>query len=295
MPPKIIPIPRINDEPGDFLKLFSLWGQVNDYFEDVRFDFSQCVFLRPNAVAFLGGLARLIESRFGSVAFDWGSLHKHAVMANLCQNGFAHAFGHSSSGWDGNSIPYREFKSLDMNGVMDYLTDHWIGKGWVHVSNRLRNAIAGAMWEIYGNAFEHSGSQIGVFSCGQHFPKTDTLLLTVVDFGQGIPAKIRTFLRNDPRAQDLPASKCLRWAFARGNSTCRGGVPRGLGLDLLKEFIRANQGKLEVYSNEAYACIDQSGERYENRTIPFEGTVVHVTLRCDERLYQFKDEVAMPF
>jgi len=290
---KVLSIPRLNDSTADFEQLFSLWSQANDYFENIRFDFSGCDFLRPNAVAFLGGLARLIESRLGTVVFDWDTLQNNAVLTNLCQNGFAGTFGYPSSGWDGNSIPYREDHSLDMNGIMDYLTYNWIGKGWIHVSDKLRDAIAGTMWEIYNNAFEHSGTTIGVFSCGQHFWRQNDLILTVVDFGRGIPATVRTFLRNyvdENLVASLTGAACLRWAFERGNTTCIGGVARGLGLDLLKEFVRINQGKLEVYSNEGYALIDKDGERFTNRITSFEGTVFHITLRCDENLYRFVDE-----
>ena len=290
---KVLSIPRLNDSTADFEQLFLLWSQANDYFEDIRFDFSGCDFLRPNAVAFIGGLARLIESRMGTVVFDWDTLWNNAVMTNLCQNGFAGTFGYPSSGWDGNSIPYREDHSLDMNGIMDYLTYNWIGKGWVHVSDKLRDAIAGKMWEIYNNAFEHSGTTIGVFSCGQHFWRQNDLILTVVDFGHGIPATVRTFLRkfvDESLVARLTGAACLKWAFERGNSTCTGGVARGLGLDLLKEFVRVNQGRLEVYSNEGYALIDKEGERFTNRTTSFEGTVFHITLRCDENLYCFADE-----
>jgi hypothetical protein len=297
MAQNIIRIPRINDSRADFVTLFTIWSQTNDYFEDVRFDFSGCRFLRPNAVAFLGGLARLIESRSGDVVFDWGSVCEAKVMANMCQNGFAGNFGYPSSGWTGNCIPYREDWTRDVNGIMDYLERYWLGRGWVNVSQRLRDAIAGHMWEIYNNAFEHSESEIGVFTCGQHFPKDETLVLSVVDFGQGIPAKIRGFFRqhvDESLASRLTGASCLRWAFQAGNTT-KIGEPGGSGLDLLKEFIRFNQGKLEVYSNEGYAIIDQNGERYENLDISFEGTVVHITLRCDEKLYRFRDEPDEPF
>ena len=186
------------------------------------------------------------------------------------------------------------FKSLDMNRIMDYLTYSWIGKGWVHVSELLRDAIAGRMWEIYNNAFEHSGTQIGVFSCGQYFRTHNDLILSVIDFGRGIPANVRAFLRyhvNEETVSKLSGAACLKWAFEPGNSTCMGGVARGLGLDLLKEFIRVNQGKLEVYSNEGYAIVDKGGEHYVNRNMSFEGTIMHITLRCDETLYCFRDEV----
>jgi len=175
---------------------------------------------------------------------------------------------------------------------MDYLEQYWLGRGWVQVSKRLRDAIVGHMWEIYNNAFEHSGSEIGVFTCGQHFPHNETLLLTVVDFGQGIPAKMRGFFRqhtDEELVAKLTGASCLRWAFQAGNTT-KVGEPGGSGLDLLKEFVRLNQGKLEIYSNDGYAIVDKDGERFENRDLAFEGTVVHITLRCDEKLYRFRDE-----
>lgn len=257
MSQKVIQIPRINDEKSDFATLFAIWSQANDYFEDVRFDFSKCDFLRPNAVAFLGGLARLIESRAGTIIFDWKTLASSWVRTTLRQNGFAGAFGDPSSQWDGNSIPYREDEMRNPDEIMDYLEHYWLGKGWILISPRLMDAIVGHVWEIYNNAFEHSGSQIGVFSCGQYFKMNNDLILSVIDFGQGIPAKIRNFLSFDPRSRHLKASSCLRWAFQAGNTTKK-HEPGGSGLDLLKQFIAINEGKLEVYSNEGYAIIDKS-------------------------------------
>ena len=286
---QVVQVPTLNDSPSDFQNLFSLWKQVALYDEDVLFDFTHCRFLRPNAVAFLGGLARFLQCRSRSVNFDWDSVLDEAVFNNLCQNGFADYFGYPSPGLSEHSIPYREDLELDPNGIMDYLEDYWLGRGWVQVSQRLKDAIIGRMWEIYNNAFEHSESSIGVYSCGQHLVQEDDLILSVVDFGQGIPAKVRNFLRSDSRADQLTAAGCLQWAFAAGNST-KVGEPGGLGLDLLKEFVRLNQGKLEVYSNEGYAVIDQSGELYKNNSDSFEGTIVHITLRCDENLYSFMDE-----
>lgn len=297
MKQKVIHIPRVNDGRADFATLFSIRNQANKDFENVRFDFSRCRFLRPNAVAFLGGLTRLIESRQGKVEFDWSSLHDQRVKTNICQNGFAGNFGYPTSRWDGNSIPYREDRTRDVNGIMDYLEQYWLGRGWVQISTRLRDAIVGHMWEIYNNAFEHSGSDLGVFTCGQHFPgrygNEETLVLSVIDFGQGIPAKIRLFFRqhaDEKRVAKLSGASCLRWAFQAGTTT-KIGEPGGSGLDLLKEFVQLNQGKLEIYSNDGYAIVDRNGERYENCDLGFEGTVVHITLRCDENLYRFRDEI----
>lgn len=292
MSQKTFHISTLSDRKSDFEKLFLIANEINLPFDSFYFDFSNCDALWPNTVALLGGIARLAESKGKQVEFGWESL-KNKPRAILCQNGFAHTFGHSLPTPVQDAIPYREDRSMNMNSIMDYLTDFWIGKGWVHVSKELRDAIAGKMWEIYSNAFEHGDGKFGVFTCGEHLEKD--LVLTVVDFGKGIPDKVRYFLRSDPRAEKLESSSCLKWAFQRGNSTCLEGVARGLGLDLLKEFIQMNQGKLEVYSNDGYVIIDHKGMKYENLDISFEGTVVHITLRCDEKLYHFKHEINPKF
>lgn len=290
----LIQVPTVNDSPADFQKLFILWHKSTTSRGELVFDFSNCRFLRPNAIAFLGGLARIAESSSRPVIFKWDTILDAKVLYNLCNTDFAFQFGYvPSTVSNKNSIPYREDKLLDINGIMDYLTFSWIGKGWVHVSDKLRDAIAGKMWETYNNAFEHSGSPVGVFSCGQHFSRHNDLVLSIVDFGVGIPENVRRFLNqyaDNSLVSQLTGAACLRWAFIRGNTTSNEDVARGLGLDLLREFVCVNQGKLEVYSNDGYAIIDKDGDRFENLPIKFSGTVVHITLKCDERLYRFTDE-----
>jgi hypothetical protein len=297
MPQTVLHIPRLNDAPSDFEALFALWSQVNGYRQDVRLDFSNCDFLRPNAVAFLGGLARLIESRMGMVVLDWDTLHDTWVKMNLRQNGFAGKFGDPSPGWKGHSIPYREDRQNAPNEYADYLSDDWLGCGWVHVSDPLKNAIVERVLELYVNAFEHAESEIGVFSCGQHFPSKNELTLALVDFGVGIPATVRNYVkrsRPDLPAEQIKASACLEWAFRRGTTTRPNGTGRGLGLDLLKAFIVRNKGRLEIYSNEGYVNITAAGARYEDKSYSFAGTAAYVCLNCDKKYYCLKSEAEGP-
>ena len=188
-----VQVPTINDRQSDFDTLFRLWAEVNDDELEVTFDFSRCGFLRQNAVAFLGGLARLIAHRCGTFRFDWQSLDP-AVAGNLAKNCFRDMFGDPSPIGTGHAIPYREDKEADKTALMAYLKQLWLGQGWVNISPALRDAIVGRVWEIYANAFEHGRSAIGVFSCGQHYPKRKELDLAVVDFGVGIPSNVRQFV-----------------------------------------------------------------------------------------------------
>lgn len=283
-------VPTINDDLSDFDNLFALWNQANDDSLVVTFDFSRCWFLKQNAVAFLGGLGRLIQSRNGSVTFNWNTLQDN-IKTNLEQNGFISTFRRSIGPWTGNSIPYREDFNENASSIMDYLKTKWLGRGWVHVSELLRDAIVGRVWEIYANAFEHGQSPIGIFSCGQRYPYHHELKLTVVDFGVGIPSNVRLFFRDDPRSRFLSAASCLKWAFESGTTTKPNGTSRGMGLDLLKNFVKVNRGRLEIFSHEGYALISEGQETFMNRQTFFEGTLVNITLRCDESYYQLSSEV----
>jgi signal transduction histidine kinase len=200
---------------------------------------------------------------------------------NLRQNGFMYAFNAGEEPWQGNSIPYREDQHQDRDGLVYYLAEQWLGRDWVHIGQLLRNIIVGTAWEIYANAFEHGQTDIGVFSCGQHYPKLGELRLTVVDFGVGIPDNVRVFLEN----RDLPADKALKWAFQKGTTTRRGSVTGGIGLDCLKRFVKINKGKLEIFSHDGYVAIDENQETYQNRQTFFGGTLVNITLKCDESYY----------
>lgn len=287
MTPMIVHIPTINDDPSDFDRLFALWGQVNGDGLDVTFDFSQCGFLRQNAVAFLGGLARLVEHRGGRAGFAWHTL-QDAIRMNLAQQGFLAAFLAGGGPWTGNSIPYREDPRQDKRQQMDYLKRKWLGRGWVNISAPLCNAIVGNVWEIYENAFEHAASPIGVFTCGQYYPKNQELKLTVVDFGVGIPSNVRIFLHQP----GLPADQALEWAFRKGTTTKPNGMGRGLGLDLLKQFIRANCGSLEVYTHDGRARIGCDEETYETRKTRFDGTIFNIGIRCDDTYYRLGSEAS---
>lgn len=290
---KLIQVPTINAGPGNYDWLFQTANELSGDNLDVTFDFSNCWFLQQNAVAFLGGLARLIQYRHGNVRFAWETMHDD-VCKNLGKNDFTKAFGYGENPWVGNTIPYREDAQLDKIGMMEYLKSYWLGRGWVHVSDPLRDAILGNVWEIYANAFDHSGSRIGVFSCGQHFPRLGLLKLAVADFGVGIPGNVRSyFLRQgvpEDKVLSLSSDKALEWAFRRGTTTTVGGPGRGLGLDLLKSFVRVNHGRLEIYSHNGYAFVSDAHETYTNRVAFFQGTMVNITFRCDEKYYQLASE-----
>jgi hypothetical protein len=282
-------VPTVNDDISDFCKLFKLYNSAITADSSIELDFSRCSFLRPNAVAFLGGFARTMESGSRSIEFNWDTLRDN-VQANLAQNGFLKHVGIGIDPWRGNSIPYREDKLLNKNAIVDYLKTKWLGRGWINVSPLLADNIAGNLVEIYLNAFEHSKSKNGVFTCGQRYPELEQLTISVVDFGVGIPQNVRDFLtRNEPGSK-IKSDFALKWAFQSGTTTVD-GMGRGIGLDLLKQFVKTNNGSLILFSHDAYVIVDKNSERYLSHECNFHGTIMHITLQCDETLYVLPEEL----
>jgi signal transduction histidine kinase len=191
------------------------------------------------------------------------------------------SFGGPDEPWEGNSIPYREDTHEDGKAITAYLRDQWLGRGWVDVSSLLRDEIISRVVEIYDNAFSHARSPVGITSCGQHFPRLHELTLTAADFGVGIPSTVRAFLRRP----DMSAAEAIRWALLSGTTTKPTDISRGLGLDLLKTFVKSHKGRLEIFSDGGRAVINEYVENYVDHDPSFEGTLVNIIIRCDETLY----------
>ncbi|MCU0565407.1 MAG: ATP-binding protein [Oculatellaceae cyanobacterium Prado106] len=222
-------IPEIYTTTEHDHHLFQLWHEIHQLPPadlNITLDFQKCTFLSHNGVAFLGGLAHFIQARGGKITFQWDTLLP-AIRTNLAQNGFLSKFGADQPPWDGNSIPYRSDRHPTPQDILDYLMHKWLGKGWVNISEGLQCAIAGRVWEIYDNALTHSQSEIGIFSCGQHYPNRKELHLTLLDFGVGIPTQVRSLPQNAhlPTPQALPRQQHRRSTYRTRTNRPRHGTP----------------------------------------------------------------------
>jgi hypothetical protein len=284
---------NIDGEDRSVTKLFEWFQQIQALplgRLDFVVDFHYCQFINHVGVAFLGGLARWIESHGGRIQFDWETLAPKIRM-NLGQSGFLESFGLTIGGWEGNSIPYRCDQIYREQAIGQYLRDAWLGRGWVNVSPGIRDAISGRAAEIYLNAFDHSRSPIGVFSCGQHYPKQGRLELTVIDFGIGIPDSVRSL----PQNCRMTSSEAIDWAFQDGTSTKDETIGRGVGLNLLQSFVSSNRGNLRIFSGDGYAIIEDNGVKYKDKCTKFSGALVNIALWCNEDYYCLPSEAAQGF
>jgi hypothetical protein len=283
-------IPSIRDKQTDFNKLFQLHQIVEERLTNPEnidkflYDFSRCRTIFPNGIAFLYGLFRYIQSKQKKLFYVGGSIKKD-IETTLIYNGFLRKIDEQAPFSDDSSIILRQDlsdNSSDNNSIIDHLKNNWLNKKWIHLSDNVRNAIAGTMWEVYDNAFHHANSSIGVFSCGQKI--SDKVKLAVIDFGRGIPLNVRQF-KGDSK---MSSSKALKWAFKEGNTTIAGN--RGMGLNILKSFVRLNKGELEIFSGTGHAKINETTELFTSKKVCFDGTLTYMTFMSDDKYYHFAGE-----
>ncbi|MDT2816272.1 hypothetical protein P7H55_00180 [Vagococcus lutrae] len=284
----LIEVPTINDEREDYISLLKIYNSsVESKYNEVVFDFTNCRFLRQNGVAFLGGLFRYLNYRGKEVKYIKQSIEQR-IFTNLQQNGFAGVFFDDSSSWDGNSIPYYEFK--EYSGIETYLKDKWLGKGWINMSQKLQDAIVARVFEIYVNSVEHADSKIGSFSCGQHFVRNNELCLSLVDFGVGVAEKVKNHL-SETEGKEITSLQAMEWAFTEGNSTRdyeNIGYSGGMGLSMIKEFLMVNGGNMSIYCNDCHLEIDENDMKISTIDYNFPGTMICIKIKKDDSFYDFK-------
>ncbi len=286
-------IPSIRDGQIDFNNLFKIYHQVEQAFASKSviqpkflYDFSRCRTIYPNAIAFLYGLFRHVKSKDRDIFYVEGSIRKD-IQSKLAQTGFLKKIEEIEDYQEKETlVPLREDKKNlpgTEDSIINYLKNEWLQKDWIHLSDLVRNAITGQVWEMYDNAFSHSNSPIGIFSCGQKIE--NKFKLSLVDFGRNIPFNVREFL-NDKK---MSSSKALRWAFKDGNTTKKDN--RGLGLGLLKSFVKLNKGELEIFSGTGHVKINEKEDMFSSKKTCFNGTLIYITLMCDDKYYHFSNEM----
>lgn len=314
-----IDIPSIRDNIQGYDYLLKLSRLIvenpDDYFV---FNFNKCAVLDQNAVAILGGLARYIDAYRKSKNTTTRNFYKRLLLPHnqitfqtesmsqpLLRHLTSNQFLPHITKQDNlflpreDSIGYMQHMDyMDTNEIADHLNYHWLSDERISISPTLKQSIVSRMLEIFLNAYGHGVERnhmpgLGVTSCGQYFKNAKKLKLTVVDFGYGIISNVKKhFSATNPNLDDASA---MKWALEMGNSTktdsLNMNIPRGLGLDLLRDFVKINGGALSVYSNSCCAKVDEKGiyvvSEMKN---PFAGTIVNIAIICDDRHYKFISE-----
>ena len=146
------------------------------------------------------------------------------------------------------------------------------------MSSQVEKRVFEGIDELFQNAEIHSKTKLGIFACGQLFPRTDRLDFSLVDLGLGFQRVVSQGLQ-----REIGPSAAIEWAMKGRNTTRSGDVPGGLGLKILKEFIQLNGGRLSIVSHRGYWSLNRVGVIQKHLESPFPGTIVTIEVKTADR------------
>ena len=246
---------------------------------EITIDFDTCCRIDANLSAALGAiLDRIIDSGF-RVFLKYPP--EKQVRKALARIHFLKAWNvHTRTEERDNFVEYRRFGSEDVASFMKYIDAGIIrNPRFPRHTDLAGSKILESILEIYVNACTHGKTDF-VYSCGEYKEDSNWLEMTIVDCGRTIPNNVNEFLssRNIP---SLGHCDAISWAFIEGHTTKN--EPGGLGLAILKDFIRMNNGELQVVSG--FGMVEYDGRKSEQSLLEmlFPGTIVNMKFNFDDQ------------
>ena len=278
---------KIRHNQAGFEELTSLYAQTKEcFFDDIDIDMQKTTWFEANMCAVFGALLYKLGESLNEVNLT--NIHPE-VERSLSKNGFLSHYGREKIPdiWS-TTITYQRLDIDDDRYFSDYIEREFIHRSEMpDMSPGLLKKFRESIFEIFSNAVLHSRTVMGIFSCGQFFPKKDRLDFTVADLGVGMRRNVKDFT-----GLDLSPEKAIVWATEGNNTTKRDSVPGGLGLKLLSEFIDLNGGRIQIVSDAGYW--QRKNKRVTTKKLkhPFPGTVVSVEINtADTNSYSLTSEL----
>lgn len=281
---KIIKMPKsLNIDYASYSFLAKLQNTVIDCESDrIILDFQNCNFSHTAFTAFLGALAEIAVCFRKSIVYR--TERDSEIYRYFRRSGLYNYLKEDTTDYHAsNAIPFRQI-NMDDEYIIDYI-DNILKLAPIRLTGNCRDALFKNIYEIFNNSADHSRAQFGVFSCGHWMPQKKQLVFSVYDTGIGIPALVKEKI-----SPSLSSSDALEWALVRGHSTKQltNGIPRGLGLSDLFDFIKLNHGALNIMTNDLYYQYKGS-KTIQPINYPIIGTLISITIIADyEHIYILK-------
>lgn len=281
-------LPAIYHDQKGFEALIEFDAQTKDcILKNITVDMSATSWFDADMCAAFGALLYRLGNRLNTVRL---TDIQTSVEKILSKNGFLSHYGREKipDRW-GTTIPYQRFDVKDDRYFAGYIESELVRRSEVPaMSPGLLKKFRESIFEIFSNAVLHSQTELGVFGCGQFFPKGQRLDFCVADLGIGIRRNVK-----EKAGRDLTPEGAITWATEGCNTTKQGPIPGGLGLKLLGEFIELNGGCIRIVSDAGYWQRGKDGIVTNRFSQPFPGTVVSVEINtADTQSYALSSELS---
>lgn len=216
-------LPAIHHDQAGFEALVCLQSQTKDCFlENIDIDMDAAVWFDADMCAAFGAILYRLSENINTIRLI---NINHKVEQVLSKNGFLSHYGRGNipDHW-GTTIPYQRFNVRDDRFFADYIETELTRRSEMPtMSSGLLKKFCESIFEIFSNAVLHSRTEMGIFSCGQSFPKRHKLNFSIADLGIGIRQNV-----NENTGLALTPEDAIKWATEERNTTKRGQIPGGL-------------------------------------------------------------------
>lgn len=270
---------NIKSDFAGYNALMNFYDGIKDLtFDEIILDFSNTEWLEANLIAILGAILNKAQSELNDVRIENFST---TIKDLLSRNHFlSHFGGLQILDYHETTIKYRKFKITEEKLFKDYLDRELLSKkAMPDMSILLRKKINESIFEIFNNAVIH-GHCDNIFSCGQYYPAKKKLDFTIVDIGNTIKDNVNNYVENN-----LSGKGAIKWAIIQGHTTKQGPIPGGLGLSLIREFLKINCGKIQIISADGYWEQKADSENSNVFSQSFPGTIVNLEFNIKDGDY----------
>lgn len=274
--------------PGNLRSNFQGYNQILRFINalssvrgsEIIIDFKLVNFIEANLSAVLGVAFEILESNGNKVKLI--NLQSQ-VETILRKNELLTSYGYEPTiDYHQTTLPYKKFVPNNAEGFNDYITQYLLAKTeFPSHSEALGKEILRNIFEIFENARTHGDCEY-IHTCGQFFPNREMkpLHFTIVDKGVNIQENVNKFLN-----EQLSAVEAIVWAMKKGNTTKTGGQPGGLGLNVIFEFIKLNNGKIHIISADGFYEFNKGEVETYKLNSPFYGTIVNICFNLNDKSY----------
>lgn len=174
------------------------------------------------------------------------------------------------------TLPLKMVKHSNSYGWIENTCMYWLS-GKLGVSRDALVELKVCLQELFNNIKDHSAVDTGCIFI-QHYPRANKILISLSDFGIGIPANVNKIkhTKNDAEA--------ILEALKEGFTTRTTNRNRGVGLHLLVQTVVNNGGTLTMRSGDGIVFCSSNGSRDltpEERSY-YPGTVLQIELLTDK-------------
>lgn len=257
--PEILKLKKAyHENKKDFGQMFNLQNKViNSQKKIIKLDATECQYISPTCFIILSSLILYAnENKKMQIKFKDKT---DKLRQTLINNGL---ILNSTTPKSNKTLPLNLIETEeDAQNKISQLVELSQLK---NLPQERKDEIISRLYEIPGNALNHSKSSYGIICCGYYTSKKE-FVFSVYDLGIGIPKAVRDYLGKP----QMSAIDAIDWALKEGHSTSAGDYSRGLGFVLLEDFRKLFNGKITLISeNVVYTSSNKITKHHLSSNMP---------------------------